>query len=206
MNIRGYFSIGAVCTALMLGMAPAHAAYDDCNQFSPDVTGFVTGTAGCEIDDTIFNDSDAAFDTRNWFGFTDWDTAFDAKDDPPGGVVENGSNTSGLTMTKDGDGEPLSGDWSMDDLSAGQMALFVFKDGTQADPHALIVYLVDASSATSGTWSSPFFNAAGEQQATSHASVYLRQGGTDVPVAGTVWLMALGLGLIGLAGSRRRKA
>jgi len=182
----------------------AEAARAACGspQFSPDVTALFTNTFGCEIDDTIFNDSDPAFLTTDWFGVSDWGS-LDAKDDGPGTGVNEGPNNVGLTITGDGFG----GDWSLSNLGNLQQALLVAKGGTDADPHALIVYRV-LPFLTSGSWVSPFFGPSGQRQDTSHISVYLAPFdgsfvGDEVPLPAGIWLLLGGLGVFGVIARRR---
>jgi len=205
--------VAAVAAALLLsGATSVHAVSSACSGFSPDVTGFVTGTSACEIDPAIANDAPVApFLAAEFFGFDDW--MFDSKSeaDPDGlDMVNEGTNSLGLSITAKDSGAALEleGNWSLDaGAIAGKDVMLVFKGGNPLVPNALVAYLVSASS---GMYQSMFFQNTDPVDLTSpteisHISVWYRDNGTSVvPLPAAGWLLLTGIGALGVFARRAR--
>ena len=161
----------------------------------------------CEYDDSASNQTDSLslINTLEFFGFNDW---LYAGKQNIGGVLEDGTEDIGLSITGDGQ----SGTWS---ISMGAFLtysdiMFIFKDGANTD---LTGFLLNGSY-TSGGWDTPFVNPPFDVNAdrdVSHITAYVREGGGgtppgQIPEPGVLGL--LGIGLVGFGASvfRRRRA
>ena len=197
--IRKLCSVGVLAIFSLAGAGQAHAVASDCSEFDPDVTGYVTGTSACQIDSEITNDSGSGdFNDGLWFGYDDW--VQDAKDNDLDGVDE-GDNTSGFSVTDEGD--QLSGEWTFSGSLAGRDLMLVFKDGDKAAPNGLVSYFVDA---TSGTYDSMFYNDSDDldnPKQISHLSVWTRVDSVEVPAPAMLGL--IGIGLLGMLAVGRRR-
>lgn len=200
--------IGVAAAAAMIAMAHAqgNAASISCATPPsnppgiPDVTGYVTGTSGCEWSQAASNVSEALVNAENFFGFSDW--AFSVKDNDVNGVDE-GVNTYGLSFT----GDTISGTWSLTSFPADKDFMLVFKAGSnngKTVPGNIVAYFL---SAISGTYLSPTLKSSDfSSRDISHISLYVRDNATVIPVPGAIWLMGAGLAGLGLAGRKKKSA
>lgn len=190
-----------LAATLVLGMAGvAQAASIACSEGTPDVTGYVTPSLGCEILTSAQNDSDST--VSGMFLISDWKRI--AK-------VESFGGTNGaLTIT----GDELEGEWSISasifDLYDDVMLIFKgANENSDVLPGTVIGYLLSSSS---GDYDSPFFDIQGgngpnagkfKVKDISHISLYVANPST-IPLPAGLPLLALGLGALALV--RRRKA
>lgn len=148
------------------------------------------------------NDSEGVLNGLTLFGFDDWSLlARDNAGTGGWGTPDSGDSTAfSLTNTVfDGDGEPVSGDWTINDISFGDY-VFVVKASNE-----FFAYLIDGFA---GTFASAAVNNKGKTQAISHISVYARgsSGSSPVPVPAALPLMLSGVGVLGMLRLRRRTA
>jgi hypothetical protein len=180
----------------LAGVQVAHAAVVTCpTSFTAnptakveDGTGTLTAASACEYLDTENNSRVANLANINaagFFGFSDW--------------TVNGSN---LQVTRGG----ATGTWTIATPNfVANDYMIVFKDGNNTD---LLAFMFNELFAT-GVWSTPFtdppfdFNNDNAHNV-SHYTIVQRSNPGRVPEPGVVSLV--GLGLAGLAVTRRRRA
>jgi len=183
-----------------------------------------TGSVGCEIADTISNDSETGVNATEAFfarlDATDWalqervtfvegdgtvgyegsgDVGFmELATDLPGDGEQNPDQVgSGIRTNADG---PALETWSVDPgkLLPGTQLMLLFKGSPNADPAAVVSYLIGPG-VFSGQYLSPLSGGGGQAQAISHASLYTRTllkpppEITTTPVPGGLPLLMAGL-------------
>lgn len=178
------FAIVAMLGVLVCGSVQAGVVTCD-----PSSLPLVTNTTDCEKSTSatqdFLNSDPMTVNAEEFFGFNDW--LFLDKDE-----YDDNSGQSGI--------------WAVDASvwdNYGNLML-IFKDGAGT---TLIGYLA-LEGATGGTWESPFrspeFDLDKKIKDVSHISYYVRGAVTQVPDAGSIVLMLIGLAFLGLSRIRSR--
>lgn len=173
-----------------------------CSTVTPDVTNFVTGSAGCEFSKISGNDSEAVVNDEAFFG-GGW--SFLVRDNNVDGV-DTGVN-SALKLVFTGGNDPdsqMPGQYSFTaDPTLEYMLVFKGGNINNTLPGSVIGYLLTASL---GTYISPLLNDNNlNPREISHISLYAREGdnSTVVPLPAAAWLLLTGLAGLGFIGRRR---
>lgn len=202
----------ALATAMMLGAQAAHAVTlgscvvnDSDGELVVDVTNKVLASSSCfslpglaDGDDDKLNELNGVAingDTGGWSSLGKFEAL--------------GSNTyfsvSGTTFNDEN--EPLSGTWKLFNAATSVYDEFmmIFKAGQDGntDPAAFVGYILTG---TSGTWSSPHFGSNDEFRGLSNVDLFVRGQAPVVPLPAAGWLLLMGLGGLGVASRRKRKA
>ena len=185
MNLRSTLGMAAAAV-LALGAATAgNATLMNCTGDFAVIAGKVASNSGCQVS-TEPNDvpQPGLVNSEEFFGFDDW--LFDGKfPESPGTLVD-------FTTGVGGDGAGQSGTWSVDSgfWDIYSEVMLIFKNG---DMTTLVGYLLTSADGLSGTWASPFtnppFQTTGGTKDVSHISTYYREGTSEVPEPGSLFLL-----------------
>lgn len=176
------FAIVAMLGVLVCGSAQAGVVTCD-----PSSLPLVSNTTDCEKSTSatqdFLNTNPMTVNGEKFFGFNDW-----------------------LFLDKDDNLEAKTGNWAVASSVWDNYSnlMLIFKDGAGT---TLIGYLA-LEGATGGTWESPFrspeFDVDKKIKDVSHISYYVRGAVTQVPDAGSIVLMLIGLAFLGVSRIRSK--